>query len=110
MEICGWDHGQRMDKGTYALVPPTWDTISELYKQVVKFVSHFPFKKRLVLYFVFRGTSVKVDLGDGEYLYNLHTSFTGSNTYISLSVVVMRYTASKQSPSQHLCLIVMQMS
>ncbi|XP_067654853.1 uncharacterized protein [Haliotis asinina] len=66
MEICGWDHGQRTDKGTCALVPPAWDTISELYKQVVKFVSHFPFKKRLVLYFVFRGTSVKVDLGDAK--------------------------------------------
>jgi hypothetical protein len=48
------------------LLPLSWDTFSAIYSQVLKLVSKFPYSKRLVLYFAFRGTTVKLDLGDGE--------------------------------------------
>lgn len=69
MEFHGWQQCQRKETaslGTLALLPPSWDTISAIYHEVVKFVSKFPYKKRLVLYFAYRGTTVKLDLGDGK--------------------------------------------
>lgn len=68
MEYHGWQQCQRKNTaagvGTLALLPPSWDNISAIYQEVVKFVSNFPYQKRLVLYFAYRGTTVKLDLGD----------------------------------------------
>jgi len=69
MELHGWQQCQRKPlecTGTLNLLPPSWDKISAIYKQVLKLVSKFPYSKRLVLYFAYRGTSVKLDLGDGK--------------------------------------------
>ncbi|KAL8614096.1 hypothetical protein ACOMHN_026313 [Nucella lapillus] len=68
MELRAWQHCQRNSPvqctGTLSLAPPSWDIISALYNQVLKVVSKFPGHRRLVLYFAYKGASVKVDLGD----------------------------------------------
>lgn len=53
-------------KGTLVLFPPSWDTISEFWKEIAALGPKIPCRKRLVLYFVFRGTSLRVCLGDAK--------------------------------------------
>lgn len=55
-------------KGTLVLFPPSWDTLSEFLKELAALGPKIPCRKRLVLYFVFRGTSLRVCLGDGKFL------------------------------------------
>ncbi|XP_076472155.1 uncharacterized protein LOC143301624 [Babylonia areolata] len=67
MELRTWHQCQRKSvecTGTLNLLPPSWDTVSALYSQVLKVVSKFPGHRRLVLYFAYKGATVKVDLGD----------------------------------------------
>lgn len=69
MEFHGWQQYQKKEAGgigILTLFPPSWDTISAIYSEVLKLVSKFPYRRRLVLYFVYRGTTVKLDLGDGK--------------------------------------------
>ncbi|GAB1609185.1 uncharacterized protein LOC115224091 isoform X1 [Argonauta hians] len=60
-------HPQRPPlKSTLVLFPPSWDTITQCWKQLADLGLNFSTRKRLILYFVFRGTSFKVCLGDAK--------------------------------------------
>lgn len=53
-------------KGTLVLLPPSWDTLTQCWKELTALGFSLSSRKRLILYFVFRGTSFRVCLGDGK--------------------------------------------
>ncbi|CAI9739962.1 Hypothetical predicted protein [Octopus vulgaris] len=53
-------------KGTLVLFPPSWDTLTQCWKELSALGLGLSSRKRLILYFVFRGTSFRVCLGDAK--------------------------------------------
>ncbi|KAK6191668.1 hypothetical protein SNE40_003296 [Patella caerulea] len=64
MELSGWKDCRWKENHALSLIPPVWETFQTIYREVANFVSKFPFRRRLVVFFVFRGSEIKVDLGD----------------------------------------------
>lgn len=56
----------KRDQDSVALFPLSLDFIITIYKELVKLVNCLPFRKRLVVCLVFRGTRFRLDLGEGE--------------------------------------------
>lgn len=49
-----------------ALLPFSWDFLLTIYEELAKLIYRLPFKKRLVICLVFRGSKFRLDLGEGE--------------------------------------------
>lgn len=49
-----------------SVLPISWDIILSIYRELVRLINRLPFKKKLIVCIVYRGSKFRVDLGEGE--------------------------------------------
>ncbi|KAI8783451.1 hypothetical protein BgiBS90_015067 [Biomphalaria glabrata] len=50
-----------------ALLPISWDIVLSIYRELLRLIKDLPFKRKLIVCIVYRGSKFRVDLGEGEY-------------------------------------------
>ncbi|CAG5116238.1 unnamed protein product, partial [Candidula unifasciata] len=45
-------------------LPISWDTLLSIYRELVRLINRLPFKKKLIVCIVFKGSKFRFDLGE----------------------------------------------
>ncbi|CAL1529573.1 unnamed protein product [Lymnaea stagnalis] len=49
---------------TLSVLPVSWDIVLSIYRELAKLINRLPFKKKLIVCIVYRGSKFRVDLGE----------------------------------------------